>query len=73
MVRGSAGATAWGMGGLHGGREPVAGVLGAGGVHPQAAVLAQQDERALLLAAAAAPVPDRHHVRDLRLGWDHLG
>lgn len=58
--------------GLYGGRQPVAGVVVAGGVHAQAAVLAQQYERALLLAAAAAPVAHRYHVRYLCFRWYHL-
>jgi hypothetical protein len=72
VVRGQARAAARRVRGLDGGRQPVARVLRAGRVHAQAAVLAQQDQRALLLAAAAAPVPHRHHVRDLRLRRHHL-
>ena len=44
-------------------RQPVVGVLRIGHVDLEAAVLAQQDERGALVAAAR--VPDHHHVLDL--------
>lgn len=61
-----------GVCGLYSRRQPVASVLATGGIHAQAAVLAQQDESGLLFAAAAAPVADSYHVGDLGFGGYHL-